>query len=135
MQENTAIQGLIATTPRHVKTEDGIDITSFRLVSTQRKFNRELSQWEDSHANWYSVVAFRRLAANAAECLNKGERVVITGRIRVKDWDNGEKTGTSIEIEADAIGHDLNWGTTEFSRTVLKAESQEEQEEPVGALV
>lgn len=135
MQEITTIQGLVATTPRHIKTDDGIDISSFRLVSTQRRFNREISQWEDANANWYSVVAFRRLAGNVAECINKGDRVVITGRLKVKDWDNGEKTGTSIEIEAEAIGHDLNWGTTSFTRTVLKADSQSDAEETEPALV
>jgi single-strand DNA-binding protein len=51
----------------------------------------------------------------------------------VRDWDNGERTGTSVEIEADVIGHDLTWGNAVFTRTVLvreePADSEIEEEE------
>ncbi len=42
--------------------------------------------------------------------------------MRVRDWDNGERAGTSVEIEAEAIGHDLSWGSAVFTRTVLVRE-------------
>ena len=37
---------------------------------------------------------------------------MLTGRLRVRDWETGEKQGTAVEIDAEAIGHDLLWGTT-----------------------
>ena len=40
------------------------------------------------------------------------------GRLRVRDWDNGERAGTSVEIEAETVGHDLMWGSSTFVRTV-----------------
>ena len=52
----------------------------------------------------------------------KGDRIIVTGKLRVRDWDNGERTGTSVEIEADSIGHDLSWGSAKFTRTVLVRE-------------
>jgi single-strand DNA-binding protein len=42
----------------------------------------------------------------------------------VRDWDNGERAGTSVEIEADSIGHDLSWGSAKFTRTVLVREPE-----------
>ena len=48
------------------------------------------------------------------------------GRLRVRDWDNGERAGTSVEIEAESIGHDLVWGSTTYTRTVKTQESDQE---------
>ena len=53
---------------------------------------------------------------------------MVSGRLKVRDWDNGERSGTSVEIEADCLGHDLVWGTSEFSRTVLVREDPEDDE-------
>src|SRR5690606_7614723 len=60
---------------------------------------------------------FRQLAANAVGSIFKGQRVLVTGRLRVRDWVSGEKGGTTIEVDADALGHDLTFGTSAFTRT------------------
>jgi len=75
------------------------------------------------------VTSFRQLAINASTSINKGERIVVSGKIRVRDWDNGERSGTSVEIDADALGHDLTWGHASFTRTVLTRESIDEDQE------
>ena len=56
--------------------------------------------------------------------VSKGDRIAVAGKLRVRDWDNGERAGTSVEIEADSIGHDLAWGNSAFTRTVLVRESE-----------
>ncbi len=117
--ETITVTGLIATTPRHLVTQDGLPITSFRLASSKRTFDRASMEWKDGDTNWFTITSFRKLAINAANSLTKGERIVVTGTLRVRDWDNGERSGTSVEIEADSIGHDLSWGTATFTRTVL----------------
>ena len=109
--------GIVATTPRHVQTDEGLDITSFRLASNRRRYDDELQQWVDVDTNWYSVVAFRALAANAEKSLRKGDRVVVSGRVRIRDWEHDSGSGTSVEVEADALGHDLLWGTTTYTRS------------------
>ena len=122
MSENITVAGLVATTPRHLITQDGLPITSFRLASSHRKFDREQNKWVDGETNWFTVTVFRQLAINASTSITKGERIVATGKLRVRDWDNGERAGTSVEIEADHLGHDLFWGTSSFTRTVLVAD-------------
>lgn len=119
MSELTSVTGLVATTPRHLVTQDGLAITSFRLASSQRRFDRNQNKWIDGDTNWYTITAFKTLAVNSAQSVNKGDRIMLTGKLRVRDWDNGERAGTSVEIEADSIGHDLNWGTDVFTRTIL----------------
>jgi single-strand DNA-binding protein len=128
MAENLTVSGLIATTPRHLITADGVAITSFRLASSNRRFDRTTGKWIDGETNWYTITAFRQLGINCAESLNKGERIIVQGVLRVRDWDNGERAGTSVEIEAEAIGHDLTWGNSVFTRSVLVREPEPEPE-------
>jgi single-strand DNA-binding protein len=130
MSEKISVQGLVATTPRHLVTQDGLPITSFRMASTHRRFDRTTKKWVDGETNWYTITAFRQLAINIAGSVSKGERVMVSGKLRVRDWDNGERAGTSVEIEAEAIGHDLTWGTSTFTRTVMVREVDEEPDEP-----
>lgn len=139
MSEVITVAGLVATTPRHLVTQDGLPITSFRLAASHRRFDRTANKWVDGETNWFTVTAFRQLAINAAGSISKGERVLVTGKLRVRDWDNGERAGTSVEVEAEALGHDLTWGTATFTRTVLVREpdpaDQEEDHEEAAELV
>ena len=129
MTELVTISGLVATTPRHLITQDGLPITSFRLASSQRRFDREQNKWIDGETNWFTITGFRQLAINLSTSVQKGERIIVTGRLKIRDWDNGERAGTSVEVEAEHVGHDLFWGTSVFTRTVLVADSQPEADE------
>jgi single-strand DNA-binding protein len=75
----------------------------------------------DGETNWFTVSSFRALATNAAGSVVKGDRVVVSGRLRVRDWKNTDRSGTNVEIEADALGHDLSWGTSVYTRHVSVA--------------
>ena len=121
MPDAITLTGLVATPPRHLVTSEGLPITSFRLASTQRRFDRSQEKWIDGETNWYTITAFRQLALNSNASIEKGQRVLVTGRLKIRDWENGERTGTTVEIEADAIGHDLAWGTAAFTRSVSTA--------------
>ncbi|EPR76892.1 Single-stranded DNA-binding protein [Leifsonia rubra CMS 76R] len=118
MTDSITVSGLVATAPRHLVTGEGLPITSFRLASTQRRFDRSNQRWIDGETNWYTITAFRQLAINSATSVGKGDRVVLSGRLRIREWENADRSGTNIEIEADSLGHDLMWGTAQFSRTI-----------------
>ena len=138
MSETITIAGLVATTPRHLVTPEGLPITSFRIASSHRKFDRVAMKWIDGETNWYTITAFRTLAINTASAVSKGERIIVTGKLRIRDWNSGEQAGTSVEVEASAIGHDLNWGTSSFIRTTLVRDGKDFAEEtdliPLGDL-
>lgn len=122
MSDTITLTGLVATTPRHLTTSEGLAITSFRLASSDRAFNRELGRWVDSETNWYTVSSFRGLAENAAESIEKGDRVVVVGRLKLRDWGDGDRSGTSVEVEARAMGHDLSWGRATYKRVPMSEE-------------
>lgn len=116
MNETITITGNIATDPEYKSTAGGVPLTKFRVASSQRRYDRQSGTWSDGETNWYSVSLFRSLADHAYASLRKGDRVLLTGRLHVRAWDNGAKQGTTVEIEAEAIGHDLLWGTSRFEK-------------------
>jgi single-strand DNA-binding protein len=134
MSESFTVSGLVATTPRHLVTQEGLPITSFRLASSKRRFDKTKKIWVEGETNWFTITSFRQLAINSAASISKGDRIVVSGRLKIRDWDNGERSGTSVEVDAESLGHDLVWGTTEFSRTVLVREDPEDDESDEGDL-
>ena len=125
MTDTITLTGLVATTPRHLVTSEGLPITSFRLASTQRRYDRGAQKWIDGDTNWYTITAFRQLAINLVGSVVKGQRVVVSGKLRVRDWESGDRAGTTVEVDADAIGHDLAWGTSVFTRSVASTAAGE----------
>ena len=125
MTDTITLTGLVATEPKHLITAEGLPITSFRLASALRRFDRKTNSWVDAGTNWYTISAFRRLALSAAVSVAKGDRVIVTGRLRLRDWTTVDKAGMSIEVTADALGHDLNWGTASYMRTMSSSDAAE----------
>ncbi|WP_344296327.1 single-stranded DNA-binding protein [Agromyces neolithicus] len=116
MTDTITLTGIVGSDPRHHVTNQGLAITSFRFASRHRYFDRTKGAWEDGETNWYTVSAFRQLAVNTSLSVRKGERLVVRGRLRQREWNNGTKAGTNVEIEADTIGHDLSWCVTTYGR-------------------
>lgn len=132
MTDTIALTGIVATTPRHLVTSTGLAITSFRLACRQRRFDRARNAWVDADTNWYTVSSFRQLAQNVEHSVRKGEHVLVTGRLRIRDWENQDRAGTSVEVEADAVGHNLVWGTTLLVRSAAPAAEHGEPEDAGG---
>ncbi len=123
MTDIITVRGYVATEVRLTLAQSGLPITGFRMCSTERRFDREANAWVDGHTNWYSVSMFRQLATNAGASIKKGDRVIVTGRLKVQPWINADgRTGTTVEIDAESAGHDLMWGTANFRRTAADRE-------------
>lgn len=116
MNDTITVCGIIATEPRHLVTDTGIAITSMRLASPSRRWDRSTSTWTNGTTNWYTVTAFRSLAGNVHRSVKKGDRIVVTGRVRIRTWERDGRGGTSVEIDAEGVGHDLAWGISNWVR-------------------
>lgn len=102
-------------------------VASFRVGATPRLFNRATGQWADGITQWYTVSAWRQLAKNVKKSVSKGDPVIVHGRMAVKEWADKEGLArTTLEVDAESVGHDLLRGTTMFVRPPRAAE------EPVG---
>jgi single-strand DNA-binding protein len=121
MSDTITVTGIVATDPRSIVTSGGVPISSFRLASGQRRFDRATQAWVDADTNWYTVSTFRQLAGNVERSIKKGEHIVVTGRVRIRFWETNDRSGTSVDIEAESVGHDLLWCTSTAVRSVAAA--------------
>ncbi len=110
------ISGNIGNDPTKNETRAGKPVINFRVGSSHRYLDQRTGEWVDGGTNWYAVSAFGNLAEHAKASLHRGDAVIVTGRLKVKEWEANGKKGIDVEIVADAIGHDLNWGTSGFAR-------------------
>jgi single-strand DNA-binding protein len=133
MSDTITITGNIAADPERRQAGAGGPVTTFRVASSQRHFDRSKGEWVETGTNWYRVSAFRSLGENAFESLHKGERVIVTGRLKVREWQNDKGKGMSVEIDADGIGHDLRWGTSHYSRAGQRSDEWEADGSQEGA--
>ena len=92
MNDKVTLTGLVATTPRHLVTSEGLNIVSFRYATTQRRYNKATKQWTDGDTNWYTVSCFGTLASNASTSVRKGDRVIVSGKLRIRDWETDRKS-------------------------------------------
>jgi single-strand DNA-binding protein len=117
MADTITVVGNIATAPERGSTTTGIATLSFRMATNHRRQD-STGAWVDASTNWFEVKAYRALAENAAASLSKGDAVIVTGRLRLREWENKEgRRNLSVEIDADSIGPDLRRGRGTFHRT------------------
>jgi single-strand DNA-binding protein len=113
---NLVLIGNLVETPVVQVTAGGVSRTRFRLASTERRRDATNDTWYDGESVFMHVTCWRRLAENVVCSLDKGDRVIVSGRLR--QW-TAEKDGvrrTMHEIEADAIGPDLQRGIVSVAR-------------------
>ena len=112
------LRGYLTAEPTlHQKTAAATPVTEIRVGCTPRRLNRETGEWYDAPTSYYRVKCWRRLAINVASSLHKGDMVVVHGRFYMSTWvDNQQRPRSSLEIEADSLGHDLTYGWSHFLR-------------------
>lgn len=120
----TTVIGNLASEVSLRTTASGRAFASFRIASNPRKFNRATNQWVDSDPNYLTVTCWGSLAENAQESLKKGDPVVVNGKLKIRQWQDGEKSGTAVEVDAQAVGADLARGVSTFNR-VNRSQAQD----------
>jgi single-strand DNA-binding protein len=112
------LAGYVATEPKFKKTVSGTSSVRLRVAYTLRRQNRETGEWSDGATTFVNGQCWRGLADNVAMCLRKGEPVMVMGRLNIRRFEDSEGAQrTSVEVEANSIGHDLARGVAHFSRT------------------
>lgn len=110
--------GNVVDEPRLRRTQNGNDVTNFRIASTSRRYDREEGKFVDNSTIFLTVTCWRQLGVNVHRSLHKGHPVVVTGRFTMREYKVDEQIRTSYEMEAVAVGHDLSRGTSQFTRVV-----------------
>lgn len=94
-------------------------------VAVNRRWQDKASgDWKEE-TSFFDVICWRELAENVAETVTKGTRVIVTGRLEQRSWEDKE-TGakrSAVEINADSVGPDLRWATAVVSKTERSSEN------------
>lgn len=127
---NLTVVGNLTRAPELRFTPSGQATTSFGVAVNRRWQNRQTQQWDEA-TSFFDVVTWGQLAENVAESLEKGCRVVVTGRLDQRSWetDGGDKR-SKVEIVADEVAPSLRWATVEVTKA---ARSNDPVSVPAGA--
>jgi single-strand DNA-binding protein len=109
--------GNLTDDPELKFTPSGAPVANFTVASTPRTFDRQTNEWKDGDALFLRCAAWRQLAENVAESLTKGQRVIVTGALRVRQFErqDGSK-GTSVELNVDEVGPSLKFATAKVTK-------------------
>ena len=99
-------------------TPSGAAVANFTVASTPRFFDKQTNEWKDSEALFLRCSIWRQAAENVAETLQRGARVIVTGRLKQRSYETreGEKR-TTFEVEVEEIGPSLKYATAKVTKT------------------
>ena len=111
------IVGNLTDDPELRYTPNGVAVTNMRVAVNRRMFNKESNSWDDKLDGYFTVNVWRDHAENVAESLKRGTRVLVTGRLISRSYENKEgETRWVTEIEADEVCPSLRWATAKVSK-------------------
>jgi single-strand DNA-binding protein len=110
--------GNLTNDPELRFTPSGSAVANFTVASTPKTFDRNSNEWKDGETLFLRCAVWKEPGENVAESLTKGQRVIITGRLKSRSYETkeGEKR-TVIELEVDEIGPSLRYATAKVNRT------------------
>jgi single-strand DNA-binding protein len=111
------VVGNLTADPELRYTQNGLPVANFTIASTPRTFDRQANEWKDGDALFLRASVWREFAEHVAGSLTKGMRVIATGRLRQRTYQDREgQNRTAIELEVDEIGPSLRYATAQVTR-------------------
>src|SRR5487761_1736905 len=112
------IAGNLVDDPELRYTQTGQAVANFRVASTPRFLDKATNEWKDGDSLFLSCSVWRQAAENAAESLQRGMRVIVSGRLRQRSYETkeGEKR-TVDEVEVDDVGPSLRNASAKVTRS------------------
>jgi single-strand DNA-binding protein len=113
-ENSVTLVGNVTKDPELRYTTGGRGVASFGLAVNRRyQVNGE---WQEQ-VSFFNIVAWGDLGDNAAASLNKGNRVIVTGRLEQRSYETREGEKRSVtEVIADELGPSLRWAQAQIER-------------------
>lgn len=115
MSSHVTLVGNLTRDPELRFTTGGRGACSFG-VAVNRRFQQN-GEWTEQ-TSFYNITAWGDLGEHIAECLRKGDRVLIAGRLEQRSWEDKDagQSRSTVEVIADEVGPSLRWATTTITR-------------------
>ena len=116
MSNNVTLIGNLVDDPELRFTPSGVAMAKLRLA-VNRRWRSQDGEWQED-TSFFTGTLWREQAESAAESLQKGTRVIVTGRLEQRSWETeqGDKRSV-VEIQVDEIGPSLRWATATVNKT------------------
>ena len=113
------IIGNLTQDPELRFTPSGAAVANFTVASTPRTFDRQTNEWKDAETLFMRCSVWREAAENVAESLTRGTRVVVTGRLVSRSWEDKEsgQKRSVMEMQVDEVGPSLRYATAKVTKT------------------
>ena len=89
----------------------GAAVANFTVASTPKKFNKQTNEFEDGETLFMRCSIWREAAENVCESLHRGDRVVVTGELVSRSWEQDGQKRTVMEMQVDEVGPSLRYAT------------------------
>ena len=130
-QATLTISGYVGSDPVNFSRNENAPACSLRIGSTSSYYHSEEKAWKERPTTWMTVKAYKSLASNVLKSVHKGDAIVVCGNLNTESWHKDGEDRSRVVLEATSIGHDLNRGISEFTKTsyaknknVVNAESK-----------
>jgi single-strand DNA-binding protein len=131
MQSYITISGNLGDDPELRFTPSGAPVCRLSVGVTDRQWDKTAGQSRDAGTTWFTVIAWNQLADNCAETLLRGNRVVVSGLMKSRQWETKEgESRTSWEITADDIGASLRFASAQIKRTTRNRPTAPDESDP-----
>lgn len=96
--------GNVGRQPEGLKyTGGGLAVLNFSVADTRGKDDQKKT-------SWYDIVVFGEQAEAVVENIGKGDRIIVSGRLQVEDYEKKDGTkGKRVEIIADEIAKSIKY--------------------------
>lgn len=112
------VVGNLTADPELRHTASGMPVTSFTIASTPRVFDRDRNEFVDGEPLFLRCSLWRQAGENAAQSLTRGMRIIVTGKLRQRTFDDTEgQRRTTMEIDAEDVAVSLTYATAKVTKT------------------
>jgi len=121
---NITMIGNLVNDPELRFTPSGAAVAKFTVASTPRYLDKNTNEWKDGDSLFLNCQIWRQAAENVAESLQRGMRVIVSGRLKQRSYETkeGEKR-TVFEVEVDEVGPSLRNATAKVTKTTRQGGS------------
>lgn len=120
--------GNLTADPELRFTPNGKSVANFTVASTPSRFDRQSQQWQDGTPMFLNCSAWGDLGQNAAESLSKGDRVIVTGFLRARNFqDRDGNNRTVFEIDVHDVAPSLRRAVARPQKSVAPAQQGNQQ--------
>jgi single-strand DNA-binding protein len=110
------IVGNITRDPELRFTPSGQANARLGVAVNRRWQDKNSGEWQEA-TSFFDVICWRELAENVSESLKRGARVIVTGRLEQRTWEQEGNKRSVVEIIADEVAPSLRWATAKVEKT------------------